>query len=193
MIKRIVPLLLASLLGAACGDRDAARDPADSGDTAPAQAPGAQATGAPPRVGACDLLSSAEVAEAFGTTFEDGRLQEHGTGEGENYFSICIFEAANEAAQPSVSVAYRPDRTITDPDAALRASIEDMRQNAMPDFEFDPVPVLGAGAGWSPALMQLHVFRPGFMLSLGAMGDADPRDALTSLARTALERVPGGA
>lgn len=191
MTSRLAILALLSLLAAGCGDGDANPEASEAPAANAASEADAAPVTAPDRVSACDLLSSAEVADAFGTPFEEGRLEEHESG-AESYLSICVFDAANEAARPSMSLSVRPDPGIVDVAAALRASVEDMRQNAMPDFELEPVPELGPGAGWSPALGQLHVFRPGFMITLGAMGAPSPRDRLLALARTALDRLPDG-
>jgi hypothetical protein len=173
----ILPL---AVLLSACGGSDA-RSEED-----PDASRGGSATA---RLDACSLLTSEEVAAAFGVAFEDGRLDEHGTGAGENYFSICIFNAANETALPSVSLMARPSDEVIDPAAALQAGVDDMRANVTPDYELEPVPALGEGAGWDPVMANLTVFRPRLMLMLGAQPGSGVRDRLVQLARTALERA----
>lgn len=188
MTKRIafVALLaLLPLLATGCGDRDAVPEASEASE------PEAAPVATPDRVSACDLLSADEVADAISTPVEPGRLEQHGSGQ-ESYLSICVFDGANETALPSVSVSVRPDPAIVDVEAALQLAVEDMRENAMPDFHLEPVPELGPGAGWSPDLVQIQVFRPGFMLTFGAMGTDSPRDRLVVLARAALDRLPGG-
>jgi hypothetical protein len=174
----VLPLLVVVLF--ACGESD----------TGSQQEAGASTAGsAPERLAACSLLSSEEVAEAFGVAFEEGQLTEYGTGPGESYFSTCIFTAANETAVPTVSLTVRPSDEVVDPAAALQAGIEDMRANVNPDYDMEPVPDLGEGAGWDPALAELTVFRPGLMMMVGAHGGSDVRDRLVQLARIALERA----
>lgn len=164
----------------ACGESDTGSE--QEADTPPARS-------AAERLDACSLLSSEEVAEAFGVAFEEGQLEEHGTGAGESYFSTCIFNAANERAVPTVSILARPSEEVVDPATALEAQVEDMRANVDPDYEMEPVSELGEGAAWDSAMGELIVFRPGLMMTLGALGSSEPRDRLVRLARTALERA----
>ncbi|HUE76906.1 MAG TPA: hypothetical protein VMM83_03115 [Longimicrobiales bacterium] len=174
----VLPFVVAVLF--ACGESE----------TGSEQETGASLAGsAPERLDACSLLSSEEVAEAFGVAFEEGQLTEHGTGAGESYFSTCVFSAANERADPTVSLMVRPSDEVVDPAVALEAGVEDMRANVSPDYEMEPVPELGEGAGWDPAMAELTVFRPGLMMMLGAHGGSEVRDRLVQLARTALERA----
>jgi hypothetical protein len=174
----VLPLL--AVLLSACGGSDARSEE---------EADASRAGSASERLDACSLLSSEEVAEAFGVAFEEGQLEEYGTGAGERYFSTCIFSAANERANPTVSLMVRSSDEVVDPAAGLQAGVEDMRANVNPDYEMEPVPDLGEGAGWDPAMAQLTVFRPGLMMVVGAHGGSEVRDRLVLLARTALERA----
>lgn len=151
--------------------------------------PARAAESAEDRLNSCALLASDEVAAAFEQPFEEGQLQEHGTEPDENYFSICVFSAANDLARPTFSITARRAPSITDPAASLQEHIEDIRNNAMPDFEMDPVPELGEGAGWSPIMGQLTVLRPGLMITAGAVANDQALAPILALTKIALDRL----
>lgn len=156
----------------------------DSGAKAPDV--GTSATAASQRIDACSLLTAEDVGAALGETFTKGRLEEHGTGAGERYFSICVFDPVDSTSLASLALTVRPAPEVTDPAAALEAQAQDMRANAVPDYTFDSVPELGAGAGWDGASHQLTIFRPGLMMLLSAQGKGDLRGSLVQLAQKAL-------
>ncbi len=179
---------LAVLLLMACGGEGS------SGGGSAASATSDATASTPAHLNACNLLTADDVGGAFGgTAFQGGKLQEHGTGEGEQYFSVCVFNADNATAIPTVSLLARSAPEVTDPAVALEAQAEDIRKNAVPDYRFDSVPSLGPGAGWDGTSRQLTVFRPGLMLILTAQANRgqDARAPLVSLAKTALQRTPG--
>ncbi len=158
-----------------CGGGSDSGGSASNGGTAAAQ-----------RVNACSLLTAADVGAAMGETFAKGRLDEHGTGAGEHYFSICVFSPVDSTSLASLALTARPAPEVTDPAAALEAQAQDIRENAAPDFAFDSVPELGPGAGWDGASHQLTIFRPGLMLILSGQGNGDLRAPLVELGKKAV-------
>lgn len=181
--RRVAGLVLISLLG--CGSEGPPPD-----QEATADAPGGAAAPAAARIEACSLLTAAEVGAAVGEAMGAGTLEEKGTSPGESYFSICTFAPASGTSTTAVTLTVRPSPEITDPEAALEAHVTDMRENAIPDYELEPIEELGPGAGWDPGMRQVTVFRLGLAIIVGVSGQLDdPRSAAVDLAAAALDRA----
>ena len=157
---------------------------------AASEASASVATQGADRTEACSLLTAAEVETAVGEAMREGTLEEKGTGPDESYFSMCTFTPVSDTSTTAVTLTVRPSPGVTDPAAALEAQVADMRENAIPDYQLEPIEELGSGAGWDAGMHQVTVFRPGLMLIVSVNGRLEEaRQAAVDLAKMALDRT----
>lgn len=180
--KPILAVVLAVSLSA-CGSSEKSQDPA---------APESEA-GNEERVVACELVPADEVADILGLEVQRTEPREVDSSEGgvTRYLTGCTYIAEDGIAVRTATILITRAPEITDPEAALQRFLDDMHEEYGP-YELEPVPELGAGAGWNAESEQLIAFLPGWQLATAVdrHGAMPGLEGARTLASRALDRLP---
>ncbi len=138
---------------------------------------------------ACDLLTTAQLAEIYGVPFdqavEQRRIEKDGV-----LMTVCNYTSSDPAyAMASLGVTVVYNTHFKDPDESAERHIKSFREGVGdPNYAFEQVEGLGGAAVLDKAIRQLTVFTEGRMIIF--QGDGDDISQLKAMARTALEQHP---